>query len=139
MALPIPLEPYGVADPDDLKAFRSLAKSFCEANFVGKVYVNAASGHAIEVPNSGIKHSIHNAHAPRIRALAVLPQAIEGAEFVGQVPDKMGRPDIVSVCKYEVEFLDADRALSAQIIAKEFRGQHGTTYFRFYDLSFLKL
>ena len=117
---------------------QKVAKAKCIANYANLAYVNLASGDQIRVTGGGIKHSLHLAHPPLMRALWMLPQAIADATPMGTFQDKLGRPDILSAQKYEIDFDDAGTQLVGQIVVRKHAGPNGTTYLQFYDLAFIK-
>lgn len=117
MAVFIPAQPYAWPVGLTLKEQQKFVKAVCTANLVGNTYQNLASGDQLIVQGGGIKHSIHNAHPPRLRALSVLPQAIASAIPLGTFPDKKGRPEILAVKTYEVDFDDSGMALTGLIVA----------------------
>ncbi len=116
------------------KTAQKVALNYCKTTFAGRAYLNISSGDAIVVTANGLKHTLHNAMSARIRASYVLPQILENAELTGVVPDKHGRPDIMSVRKYEIEMLDGTTLLIALVVAFQYR----TGLISFYDLSFLQ-
>jgi hypothetical protein len=134
----IPLQPYAWPPGSTPHGQKKVAKAQCIATFANLTYVNLASGDQIRVTGGGIKHSLHLAHPPLMRALWVLQQAIADATPLGTFPDKHGRPDILSARKYEIDFDDAGTQLVGQIVAREHAGPNGTTYLQFYDLAFIK-
>lgn len=64
----------------------------------------------------GLKHTLHLAMAPLVRACYILPEILQNAELTGIVPDKRGRLDILNVHKYEIEVLDGGNLLIAVVV-----------------------
>lgn len=133
MTLQIPTTPVISTNNQDLKSAQKFALEFCRSNYVGKSYLNAETGDLIAVSSKGIKHSLHVAKPPLIRAMYILPDIIKAASKTGVLPDKIGRPDIVCVHKYEAEMQGDDGLLIALIVARE--DNQGIKHF--YDLGFL--
>lgn len=134
--MPITLPPVPVIEdsPEGRRAAQKAAIDHCRDNFAGKTYTNLSSGDVIAVSSQGIKHTLHIAMPPLVRAMYLLPQILEQAEKTGEVLDKLGRPDIAAVHKYEMEMVDGAAMLLALVVAR--RHRNGTI--TFYDLSFLK-
>ena len=134
MSIIIPSIPCIGPSLEELKAAQKNVQNFCKETYVGTLYTNASSGDSILVTAGGVKHTSHVAKPTLIRSLYILPQIIETANKTGMVRDKLGRPDIACVHKYEADMSDGDLELIALIIVRE----SASGMKNFYDLSFLK-
>jgi hypothetical protein len=130
--LVIPTNPYNANATTKLPDLRRMAKAYAEKFLVGLTVTNEATGDNCLITMGGIKHTIHGASPPLLRTLTVLPTLLKQAEKTGEVPDKLNRPDILRIHKYELTLVDEYSELVALAVIRE-----TTTNRYFYDLSFL--
>jgi len=109
-----------------------MAKVYAEQYLAGRVVKNVLTGDNCIITMGGIKHTIHGASPPLLRALSVLPEMLAQAEKTGELPDKLNRPDILRIHKYELTVADDTKELVALIVIRETANNRN-----FYDLSFL--
>lgn len=82
---------------------------------------------------NGVKHSLHHAMPTLIRAMYILPVILRSAHKTGCVADKLGRPDIASVHKYELEMRESENFCIGIVTVRE--NPQGEMHF--YDFGFL--
>jgi Large polyvalent protein-associated domain 3 len=106
------------------KALRTAAMAYAQMHFVGKSFVNASSGHVIKVTRQGLKHSLAGTNEIEIRLIPALPHMLSHAKHVATEPDKRGRPDILSVNKYETRVTIDQETLHVGIITRQNAAGH---------------
>ena len=131
--LNLPTNPYNSTVATTLPMLREAAKSYAKINLSGKTVKNNHSGDITIITMGGVKHTVHGASDPLLRALSILPEILTLAEKTGAVTDKLGRPDILMVHKYELLVLDGTRELIALVVVRESSNRSRN----FYDLAFL--
>ena len=81
----------------------------------------------------GLKHALSNANEIEVRLLAALGPLLERATLVETMPDRLGRPDVKSVQRYEAAVKVGDETLGVGVVVRELKDGH-----RFYDHFVLK-
>lgn len=135
MPIFIPAVPAFGSSFEELKKARKVATNDCKAAFGTTEYTNLELGRGIVVPPSGLRHTLHSAQGPLIRACYVLPEILKSAKYIGTFPHKDGKPDF-QVVKFQAKLQDGNKVLDAVIVTLEYRDPNKTALY-FYDLAIL--
>lgn len=115
-----------------MKELRNKAKDYAK-RFVGKKFVNRSTGNEIEVPMSGVKHTLAGAADSLIKTIPAIPKIIQSSRLVATKEDKHNDPNIIAVeiyqAKVRVESLDKEVVMTVK---------HCRDGRRYYDHGYLK-
>ena len=115
-----------------MKELRNKAKDYAK-RFVGKRFVNRSTGNEIEVPMSGVKHTLAGAADSLIKTIPAIPKIIQSSRLVATKEDKHNDPNIIAVeiyqAKVRVESLDKEVVMTVK---------HCRDGRRYYDHGYLK-
>ena len=115
-----------------MKELRNKAKDYAK-RFVGKKFVNRSTGNEIEVPMSGVKHTLVGAADSLIKTIPAIPKIIQSSRLVATKEDKHNDPNIIAVeiyqAKVRVESLDKEVVMTVK---------HCRDGRRYYDHGYLK-
>ena len=115
-----------------MKELRNKAKDYAK-RFVGKKFVNRSTGNEIEVPMSGVKHTLAGAADSLIKTIPAIPKIIQSSRLVAIKEDKHNDPNIIAVeiyqAKVRVESLDKEVVMTVK---------HCRDGRRYYDHGYLK-
>ena len=115
-----------------MKELRNKAKDYAK-RFVGKKFVNRSTGNEIEVPMSGVKHTLAGAADSLIKTIPAIPKIIQSSQLVATKEDKHNDPNIIAVeiyqAKVRVESLDKEVVMTVK---------HCRDGRRYYDHGYLK-
>ena len=115
-----------------MKELRNKAKDYAK-RFVGKKFVNRSTGNEIEVPMSGVKHTLAGAADSLIKTIPTIPKIIQSSRLVATKEDKHNDPNIIAVeiyqAKVRVESLDKEVVMTVK---------HCRDGRRYYDHGYLK-
>nr|DAY13393.1 MAG TPA: portal [Caudoviricetes sp.] len=115
-----------------MKELRNKAKDYAK-RFVGKKFVNRSTGNEIEVPMSGVKHTLAGAADSLIKTIPAISKIIQSSRLVATKEDKHNDPNIIAVeiyqAKVRVESLDKEVVMTVK---------HCRDGRRYYDHGYLK-
>lgn len=115
-----------------MKELRNKAKDYAK-RFVGKKFVNRSTGNEIEVPMSGVKHTLAGAADSLIKTIPAIPKIIQSSRLVATKEDKHNDQNIIAVeiyqAKVRVESLDKEVVMTVK---------HCRDGRRYYDHGYLK-
>ncbi|WP_118801933.1 anti-CBASS protein Acb1 family protein [Neisseria lactamica] len=115
-----------------MKELRDKAKEYAK-RFVGKKFVNRSTGHEIEVPMNGVKHTLAGAADSLIKTIPAIPKIIQSSRLVATKEDKHNDQNIIAVeiyqAKVRVESLDKEVVMTVK---------HCRDGRRYYDHGYLK-
>ena len=115
-----------------MKELRDKAKEYAK-RFVGKKFVNRSTGHEIEVPMNGVKHTISGSNDGLIKTVPAIPKIIESAKLTETREDKHGDANIIGIEIYQ-SVLKIEGAEKEIIITVK----HCRDGRRYYDHGYLK-
>jgi len=124
---------------DELGAWSSMgelrkkAMDYAERHFIGKKFSNEATGHEIQVPKSGIKHTIAGSSDALVRTVPAIPSLIQKATLTASGPDKDGDPNIRAVETYRAALQIDGKQHQAIMTVKLYRDGR-----RYYDHGLVK-
>jgi hypothetical protein len=84
-----------------MKELRQKAMQYAENNFIGKRFSNESTGNEIQVPKSGVKHTIAGSSDALLRTIPAIPSLIQKAVMTNSESEKGGDPNIQAVETYE--------------------------------------
>ena len=115
-----------------MKELRNKAKDYAK-RCVGKKFVNRSTGNEIEVPMSGVKHTLAGAADSLIKTIPAIPKIIQSSRLVATKEDKHNDPNIIAVeiyqAKVRIESLDKEVVMTVK---------HCRDGRRYYDHGYLK-
>lgn len=132
MFVTLPTDPFGTFE--DLKELRKTALTFCQVNYRDMVIQNESTRELITITIKGVKHTLYQSNPNLIRSLAVLPEILRYAEKTAVVADKISRPEVVRVHKYQTTLIKEGDILVALIVVKE----TPSGVLNYYDHGFMK-
>ncbi|MDR0457613.1 MAG: hypothetical protein LBH10_01080 [Burkholderiaceae bacterium] len=84
-----------------MSELREKAMEYAQNHFIGKTIPNELTGNAIQVPKSGVKHTIAGSGDELLRTVPAIPKLIKTAAQIGSEPEEGGDPNIKAVETYE--------------------------------------
>lgn len=115
-----------------MKELRDKAKEYAK-RFVGKKFVNRSTGHEIEVPMNGVKHTISGSNDGLIKTVPAIPKIIESAKLTETREDKHGDANIIGVEIYQSVLKIEGAEKEIIMTVKHYRDGR-----RYYDHGYLK-
>ena len=115
-----------------MKELRDKAKEYAK-RFVGKKFVNRSTGHEIEVPMKGVKHTISGSNDGLIKTVPAIPKIIESAKLTETREDKHGDANIIGVEIYQSVLKIEGAEKEIIMTVKHYRDGR-----RYYDHGYLK-
>lgn len=115
-----------------MKELRDKAKEYAK-RFVGKKFVNRSTGHEIEVPMNGVKHTILGSNDGLIKTVPAIPKIIESAKLTETREDKHGDANIIGVEIYQSVLKIEGAEKEIIMTVKHYRDGR-----RYYDHGYLK-
>lgn len=113
-----------------MKELREKAKEYAR-QFTGQKFVNAETGHEIEVSMSGVKHAISGAQDSLIKTIPAIPDIVKTAKFLHTEKPKEEDTNVVGVEKYY-----SDVKISGETHRILVTVKHHTDGRRYYDHGF---
>ena len=113
-----------------MKELREKARAFA-TRFIGKKFVNSATGHEIEITMKGVKHTIANANDGLIKTIPAIPDIIRTAELTETKDDKHGDANVVGVELYRAMLKVEGKDREVMMTVKHYRDGR-----RYYDHGF---
>lgn len=115
-----------------MKELRNKAKDYAK-RFVGKKFVNRSTGNEIEVPMSGVKHTLAGAADSLIKTIPAIPKIIQSSRLVATKEDKHNDPNIIAVEIYQAKVRVGSLDKEVVMTVKHCRDGR-----RYYDHGYLK-
>ena len=113
-----------------MKDLRDKAKEYAK-RFVGHKFVNAETGHEIEVSMSGVKHTISGAQDSLIKTIPAIPDIVKTAKFLHTEEPKKEDTNVLGVEKYYAD-VKIEGATHRMLVTVK----HQTDGRRYYDHGF---
>ena len=115
-----------------MKELRDKAKAFAQ-RFIGKKFVNAATGYEIEVTMKGVKHTIANASDGLVKTIPAIPDIIRTSDLIEVRDDKHGDSNVVGIELYRATLKVEGEDRELLMTVKHYRDGR-----RYYDHGYLK-
>ncbi len=116
----------------DRKQFRADAERIVRG-FIGQKIRNTDTGVDVNIPHTGIKHTLNGAGDDLLLAAIRLPDLLETARYIGAEPDRRNRRNIKRVHKYETDIAVDDKGFLASLVVLEDNQGH-----QFYGLGLIR-
>ena len=100
-ASPVQLKGDELGEWSSMSDLRQKAMQYAEQHFIGKKFANEATGNEIQVPKSGVKHTISGSGDELVRTIPAIPALIQKSTLAESVPESGGDPNIKAVETYE--------------------------------------